>query len=188
MPELAAHGPYTWDDFVALDEDDRRELIDGELVETEVPRRPHERIVVVLSFYLEQWSRAGNGGEALASGYKIRITSRRGFMPDVQFYRRGNDAAARQENGLVDGRPDLVVEILSPSSARFDRVTKLNGYASKGVSEYWLVDPAARTLEQLVLKDGAYSIEASLAEDATFEPRTFSGLVIPLAELWAQNP
>ena len=48
-----------------------------------------------------------------------------------------------------DGTPDLVVEILSPSSRRYDRVTKLRWYAQLGVPEYWLVDPDARTLERL---------------------------------------
>jgi Uma2 family endonuclease len=184
MPDLAAHGSYTWDDFVDLDEDDLRELIDGELVEIEVPNRPHESVVALLGYFLIAWARAGNGGEALASGYKVRISERRGVMPDVQFYRRENDSAKRQHKGLVEGRPDLAVEIVSPSSRKHDRVTKLNWYASREVPEYWIVDPEARTLEQLVLANGAYTIVQSLAEETVFEPRTFPGLAIPLAELW----
>ena len=185
MPDLAARAPYTWDDFVELDDDDRRELIDGELVEIEVPNRPHERVVALLCCFLVNWARAGNGGEVLASGYKIRISAKRGVMPDVQFFRRGNTAASGQDKGLVDGRPDLVVEIISPSSRRYDRVTKLNWYASRDVPEYWIVDPDARTIEQLVLTNGAYTIALSLGDDEVFEPRTFAGMAVPLAELWA---
>jgi hypothetical protein len=58
----------------------------------------------------------------------------------------------------VPGRPDLVVEIVFPSSQRYDRVTKLRWYAQLGVPEYWLVDAAARTLERLVLREGTYVI------------------------------
>jgi Uma2 family endonuclease len=185
MPSPAASAPYTWDDFVALGEDDLRELIDGELVEVEVPKRQHERIVARLCFFLTGWADAGHGGEALSSGYKVRISERRGVMPDVQFYARGNEnEPLEQEDGLVRGRPDLVVEVVSPSSQRYDRVTKLRWYAQLGVPEYWLVDGGARTLEQLVLRDGHYLIAASLAEEETFRPGSFEGLEIPLLKLW----
>jgi Uma2 family endonuclease len=108
-----AAAPYTWDDFVALEEDDPRELIDGELVEVEVPTVKHEEIVIRLGFYLHGWTVQGHGGRVLASGYKIRVSDRRGVMPDLQLYRRGNDALLDQDKGLVRGRPDLVVEIVS---------------------------------------------------------------------------
>jgi Uma2 family endonuclease len=184
MPSSAASARYTWDDFVALEEDDLRELIDGELVEVEVPTARHEDIVMVLGQLLGNWADAGHGGRARGSGYKLRVSERRGLMPDVQFYRRGNDAVRDQEEGLIRGRPDLVVEIVSPSSRRHDRVTKLQWYAQLGVPEYWLVDAEARTLERLVLGTGAYVIRASLADDETFRPDSFDGLEIPLSKLW----
>jgi Uma2 family endonuclease len=184
MPSSAAAAPYTWNDFVALDEDDPRELIDGELVEVEVPGLKHETIVAALCFFLRMWAEAGRGGQVVASGFKIRVSERRGVMPDVQFYRRGNEVPLDQESGLVRGRPDLVVEVVSPSSQRYDRVTKLRWYARLGIPEYWLVDGASKTVERLVLRDGTYAIAASLAEDETFLPESFEGLEIPLSKLW----
>jgi Uma2 family endonuclease len=183
MPSSAASASYTWDDFVELEEDDLRELIDGELVEVEVPRWDHEEIVGWLVFFLRAWAEAGHGGRVLGSGYKVRISDRRGVMPDVQFYRGGNEGKTQQK-GLVHGRPDLVVEVLSPSSQRYDRVTKLRWYAQLGVPEYWVVDPQARTLERLVLREGSYVIVASLADDETFRAETFEGLEIPLTKFW----
>ena len=184
MPSPAASAPYTWDDFVALEEDDPRELIDGELVEVEVPTVKHEEIVIRLGFYLHGWTLVGHGGRVLASGYKIRVSDRRGVMPDLQLYRRGNDALLDQDKGLVRGRPDLVVEIVSPSSQRYDRVTKLRWYADLGVAEYWLVDAEARTLERLVLRESSYLIAESLADGEILRPDSFDGLEIPLAKLW----
>jgi Uma2 family endonuclease len=186
MHGLDAPAPYTWDDFLALDEDDLRELIDGELVEIEVPTAKHEEIVMLIGFYLTGWSQAGHGGRVLASGYKVRISNRRGVMPDVQFFRRGNEASREQDAGLTRGRPDLVVEIVSPSSRRYDRVTKLRWYAQLGVPEYWLVDPAARTVERLELREGAYVITSSLADDEVFRPASLEGLEIPLPRLWGR--
>jgi Uma2 family endonuclease len=190
----AAGPPYTWDDFIALEEDDLRELIDGELVEVEVPTFAHEKVVARLVASLTQWSDASEGegevketrgGCALASGYKVRVSARNGVMPDVQFYRKGNEPNVDQEQGLVRGRADLIVEVVSPSSRRYDRVTKLNWYAQLGVPEYWIIDPEAQTLERLVLRDATYVIATSLEGEEIFRPETFAGIEIPLAKLWA---
>ena len=188
MPDLAAHAPHTWNDFVTLDDDDRRELIDGELVEIEVPTGTHEAIVVTLGYFLTAWSEAGHGGRAMGSGYKLRVSERRGVMPDLQFFRAGNGAAREQDAGLVSGHPDLVVEILSPSSRRYDRVKKLSWYAQIGVPEYWIVDPDERTLERLVLAEGIYAIAGTFADEEVFAPPSFDGLEIPLARLWREAP
>jgi Uma2 family endonuclease len=154
-------------------------------VEVEVPTRTHEDTVAWLCYALTAWSEAGHGGRATASGYKVRVSERRGVMPDVQFYRRENESARAQQGGLTVGRPDLVVEVVSPSSRRYDRVTKLRWYAQLGVPEYWLVDPEARTLERLVLGAGGYTISESLEDAETFAPGPpFEGLELPLAKLW----
>lgn len=184
MHSASESAHYTWDDFIALEEDDLRELIDGELVEVEVPTDCHEHVVMRIGAALTVWCDAGHGGRALGSGYKVRISDRRGLMPDVQFYRDGNRSSREQQQGLVRGHPDLVVEVVSPSSQRYDRVKKLRWYAGLGVPEYWLVDPHERTLECLVLRDGVYSIAASHADDETFRPASFEGLEIALPKLW----
>jgi Uma2 family endonuclease len=177
-------GHYTWDDFVALEDDDRRELIDGELLEVEVPSRIHEYIVVMLSYFLTAWSLPREAGFAVASGYKVKITERSGVMPDLQFFRRGSTSAKRTEQALVSGHPDLAIEIVSPSSGKYDRVIKLGYYASIGLPEYWIIDPAARTLERLVLDGERYRIDDAVCGDDVFRPASFPGLEIPLAKLW----
>lgn len=179
----AQSAPVTWDEFVELEEDDLRELVDGVLVEVEVPDLLHENAVSVLNQRLRNWADAAHAGLVLASGYKVRITDRRGVMPDVQFIAKQRIELADRK-GFTRGMPDLVVEVVSPSSGRYDRVVKLGWYATAGVREYWIVDPEDRTLERLVLESGRYVIAASLADDAVFEPESFPGLSIPLAELW----
>jgi Uma2 family endonuclease len=180
-----SEGPYTWEDFITLDEDDLRELIDGHLVEVEVPTKAHERIAFLIAFFLEGWAQARDAGMTLGAGYKIRISKKRGVMPDVQFYRKGNYPRG-QEHGLVEGKPDLAVEISSPSSVRYDRVKKMRWYAQIGVPEYWIADPATRSICRLVLHDGKYTIaDAVDDDDIVFAPASFEGLEIPLAKLWA---
>ena len=179
---LPAEAHCCWEDFIALDEDDLRELVDGRLVEIEVPTGLHEWIVVRLVRRLGEWADAHGGGVVFASGYKVRIRHDRGVMPDVQFFHRGRTIP---DPGLHAGAPDLVVEVVSPSSARFDRATKRAWYASIGTPEYWIVDPERRTVERLVLEPGGdYRVAQTARDAATFAPDSFSGLAIPLAELW----
>lgn len=180
MAQSATAGPVTWDAFVALDEDDRRELIDGHLLEVDVPTEAHEYIVGMLCFWLVAWARE-HGGRVLPSGYKIRVSERRGVRPDVQFYRGGRPANPPQ--GLELGAPDLVVEVVSPSSKRYDHITKLNWYRDIGAPEYWIVDPETRSVQRLVLDGPSYRVDQALS-GGTFEPGSFAGLAIDLDELF----
>jgi Uma2 family endonuclease len=183
MPPATAEQHYTWEDFIALPDDDRRELLDGRLVEMEVTSAGHEWVVAKLVQLIQQWATTNQAGIVFGSGYKVRIRQNLGFMPDVQFFRTGGRPV--EYSGLESGAPDLAVEVISPSSGRYDRVHKLQGYASIGVSEYWIIDPERQTFERLVLDDsGAYRIADALDGDATLAPASMPGLAVPLAELW----
>ena len=179
----AGFGPYTWSDFIELDEDDPRELLDGHLVEIEVPTWIHEEIVSTLIEIIGPWARARKAGRVLASGYKVRRSDKRGYMPDVQFYRSEN-LPKGQLKGLERGHPDLVIEVISPSSSSKDRVQKRLDYAAIGVPEYWLIDPKDRTLERQVLLDGAYLVVEAIEGNVIFQPESFEGLEIDLGRLW----
>ena len=172
----------TWKDFLALPDDDRRELIEGRLMELDVPTHLHEHIVVMVGYFLTGWRKAGGGGHVLRSGYKVRIRDDQAFMPDVQYFKSGRVVP---EQGLTEGGPDLAVEVISPSLGHSDQVEKLTGYASIGTAEYWLVHPENRTLHRYVLSATKHFVlEEAHEGDAVFQPATFPGLAIPLSELW----
>ncbi|MBZ0117050.1 MAG: Uma2 family endonuclease [Sandaracinaceae bacterium] len=175
---------YTWDDFVALDDEDKRELVDGQLVEVEVPTKWHELIVTILSYHLHGWARTRKL-RVLASAYKVKVREDRGAMPDVQVVKESVYRRSANDQGLVHGRPELVVEVVSPSSRQHDRVRKVEWYASIGVPEYWIVDVDDRLVQRLVLKRKQYVLAQQVAGDEVFEPASMKGLSIPLAEIWA---
>ena len=152
-----------------------------------MPTDEHEYIMPLLAYFIVGWGRQ-HQATIFGSGYKVKIAENRGVMPDLHVYLPTN-RADRRTHGVFSGHPDLAVEIISTSSRRYDRVTKLQWYASIGVPEYWLVDPADRTLERFVLgTDGFYGVRESLTDDAIFRPESFPGLEIPLAELWSVTP
>ena len=132
------------------------------------------------------WAHPRGAGVAFASGYKVRIRADRGVMPDVQFYRGG--LGPLPEEGLDRGAPDLAVEVVSPSSRRWDREVKLGWYASIRTPEYWIVDPTTRTLDRYVLgTSGVLDLANHLEGNVRFAPNTFPGLEIELVQLWPQR-
>jgi Uma2 family endonuclease len=178
---------HTWDDFVSLPDDDRRELIDGALVEVEAPTKWHEKLVVILGAFLQMWARTRKL-HVLSSAYKVRVRHDRGAMPDLQMMKDSVYRARVNDQGLVRGKPELVVEIVSPSSRQHDRVRKVEWYAALGVPEYWIVDVDDRLVQRLVLRRKQYVLAQQAAGDEVFAPASMKGLAIPLAELWDALP
>ncbi len=174
----------TWNDFIRLPDDDRRELIDGRLIELEMPRKLHEWIVMLLGHYLTTWALKTGAGLVLGPAYKVRINERRGVMPDIQLLSHETFENA-PDSGLDNAHPELVVEIISPSSKSYDRITKREYYAALGVPEYWIVDCDAKKLERLVLGVGGYHTAQTASGNAVFKPTGFKGLKIPLAQMWS---
>lgn len=172
------------EEWATLPEDEPGELVDGELVEEEMPSFVHEVVVAWLIALLGTWAR-GRGGVVAGSGVKLRVSGRRGRMADlVVYFRRGKVEA----HGLVTVPPDIAVEIVSPDpkDQRRDRIAKLEEYAAFGVRFYWIVDPHLRSVEVLELgPDGRYVHAQSLSEGSA-RIAGCEGLQIDLDELWRE--
>jgi Uma2 family endonuclease len=134
----------TAEDYVAIPEGDRQYwLVDGDLVVSS-PSYDHQRLVVELVSHLRAWTVAGpDRGTALIS-VDARLDGRNVYQPDVWWL--GPEHAGRLAGGRLVGPPDLAIEVLSPSTQRFDRGPKLRGYERTGCGEVWLVDGSARRL------------------------------------------
>lgn len=185
-PLTQARRIWTYDEVASYEIDGvRRELHDGEIYEMPSPTLLHQSVVGQLYFFLRIWAQQ-NGGKPFVSPIDLYVSSTRYFIPDLVFYH-----AQTLQNGevSVDGRkltvaPDLVIEVLSDSTARNDRVAKVNAYAAFGIAHYWLVDPRERTLEALELREGIYSVVAALGEEATFAPASFPGFSLELRRVF----
>jgi Uma2 family endonuclease len=173
---------YRWKDFIALPEDDRRELIDGRLEELDMPKKWHERMVATVLAALAGYC-GRRGLVLLGSGFRIRITPLRSVMPDVQVLTEKTYQEA-SDDGLESGHPELVVEVISPTSRAHDRVRKVDWYARIGVPEYWLIDVDARSIERLVLDGGSYRIAQHASGDEVFQPKSMRGVKLKLSDLW----
>ena len=152
-------------DNLAYQEEVREELIGGKIVAMSPrPTFNHNRVASRIYWMFESHLR-GRRCTAIADGTDLYLTDEDRFVPDMMVV---CDREKIQEDG-VHGAPDLVVEVLSPSTAKRDRVDKKAVYERCGVREYWLVDPKNRTIEQYFLRDGKLELNTVYASYTDFE-------------------
>lgn len=173
-------------EWARLPEDEPGELIDGRLVEEEVPDLQHEILVAYLVRVLGNWL-VPRRGFVFGSEAKLAVSASRGRKPDVSVYLPGRPRLPAR--GAVPIPPDIAVEILSPTprDGRRDRVEKMADYASFGVHFYWLIEPELRTFEIYELgADGRY-IHALGATAGTVEDVAgCEGLTLDIDAMWAE--
>ena len=174
----------TYEDFCALPDDGLRyEIVDGMLFAEPSPRRAHQEAVGTLFAILHGYVRAHDLGKVYVAPFDVILDPRTTVVPDLVFVVRDRLGIVAERG--VEGAPDLLVEVLSPGTARRDRVRKLNAYARLGVRHYWLVDPEAKTVEAFELVEDAYRLAAAVGGDDEFRPGVFPGLAISLPILFA---
>src|SRR3989338_466184 len=173
----------TYEDYCALPDDGRRyEILDGELSMRPSRSVAHQRFAANLLVSLKPFVTARGLGEVFIAPFDVILEETSVVVPDLLFVALARSGIVTDRG--VRGAPDLIVEILSPGTARRDRVEKAKLYVRHGVRQYWLADPETRVLEVYELGEGQYRRAASLADDDTFSPSLFPGLTIPLASLW----
>ena len=174
---------FTYEDYQHTPEDKRYELLDGELVMVPAPNLEHQRIGIRLGVLLHGFVQERGLGEVFHAPCDVVLSNTDVVQPDLLFV--SNERAHLLLGGdNVRGAPDLVVEILSPSTAGRDRTLKRALYAKYGVKEYWLVDSDARTATVLRLGEDAFEVEAIYGEGQTMTSPTLAGFSVGLKEIF----
>ncbi|MCA9591951.1 MAG: Uma2 family endonuclease [Myxococcales bacterium] len=176
----------TLEQWAELPEEESGELIDGFLLEEEVPDPVHELAVAWLVVLFGNWLR-GKGGFVFGSEVKLRISQERGRKADVVVYLPGRPPPPRR--GLLTEPPDVVVEVVTPTprDERRDRVEKMNDYAALGARFYWLLDPALGSLEIFQVSEQGRYAKVVGATAGSIEPVPgCAGLSLDLDELWRE--
>lgn len=161
---------YTYADYLEWDEKERVELIDGAPLMMAPPSRKHQEISGEIYRQLANFLR-GKGCRVYAAPFGVRLFERAEDGPeDVDTVVEPDITVVCDRDKLDDqgckGAPDLIVEILSPSTQRRDRLTKLNLYQRAGVREYWIVNPEDRTVQVMLLENGLYRVvDVGTAQD-----------------------
>jgi Uma2 family endonuclease len=174
----------TYDDYCLLPIDrNRYEILDGELSVTPAPATKHQTALGNLYRFLANYVVANQSGKLFIAPTDLILAPTTVVQPDLIFI--GNDRRHIVTERAIEGPPTLVIEILSPTTHRTDRVTKAQLYAKCNVTNYWLIDPDQRTLEAYELVIDHYGLAASARDAEVFAPSLFPGLSIQLSDLWA---
>lgn len=175
---------FTHDDVERMPQEregDRHELIDGEIYVTPSPIPPHQSLLTEVGVLINDVARPGNLGRVYYAPIDVKPTPDAWVVPDLCFVAR--ERLSIVGPSAIDGAPDLIVEILSPSTRGRDLAQKRALYERIGVREYWLLDPRDRTVTALVLRGGRY--EALPLVGGRIRSEVLPGLEIDVGALFA---
>ncbi|GHV35306.1 hypothetical protein AGMMS4952_27620 [Spirochaetia bacterium] len=184
MPLLKEKEHYTYADYLEWGENYRAEIINGEVYEMSPPLTIHQRISMRLSVKFSTFLK-GKTCEVFAAPFGVRLFPEHDqsddtvLEPDLVVI---CDASKIDERGC-NGAPDLVIEILSPSTSNKDKMLKFNLYLEAGVREYWIIDPEKRLVQVNLFEKGHYASSTYGIADAV--PVTvLPGLTIDLKTIF----
>ena len=172
---------WTYEEYYKLDDDQRFEIIDGQLLMAPAPDTWHQSWIGALYLILDRHVRARQLGKVLLSPVDVVLDPENTVQPDIVFVAAGNLGIIQRR--AIFGAPDLLVELVSPSSVRRDRYDKKDLYARFGVKEYWIGDPANKSLEILTLKAGRYELHCAAEEKGKRTSLVLAGLEFDLTEI-----
>ena len=176
---------WTYDEIAALPDGKLRELHDGVPIIMPSPTPRHQELYRALVKFIEAWLDGGGQGLLYYQPVDLKIDNYRTLIPDLLYYATNDRSAVVSANGkYLSAVPDLVVEIVSPSSQNTDRFYKFDVYAEIGVPYYWTIDPEFWIFQAFRLIEGEYRFEASLSDEGEFAPAVFPGLTISMAQLF----
>ena len=187
MP-LPQEKEYTLADVLAWNDKERWELIYGVPVMLAPPARIHQKIVSEINRQLGNYLK-GKRCEIYPAPFAVRLFERDGDTPENVKTMVEPDISVICDPSKLDrigckGAPDLIIEILSPSTQRHDRLTKFNLYASAGVREYWIIDPASKTALSFALENGHYAAKVFGTASDQMKVDVLEDCVIDLSQVF----
>ncbi len=163
---------YTVKDIYALPEGKRAELIDGHWYDMAAPSRVHQDIISILTWRLNDYiSKKGGNCRVYPAPFAVFLShdNKNYLEPDVSVVCDPNKLSDRG----CEGAPDLVMEVVSPSTMRRDYALKLFKYRAAGVKEYWIINPETRAINTYLFSTDE---EEEIAGQITFDEKLVSGL------------
>lgn len=182
---------YTYADYLTWDETERTELIDGIPFMMAPPSRVHQEISGELFRQIANYL-DGKRCRVYAAPFAVRLFSKTDtpdhavdtvVEPDLSIV---CDREKLDDRGCK-GAPDMIVEILSPSSVRNDRLTKFNLYQRAGVREYWIVNPTEKSVQVFVLEGGHYAAVALGNEADILKVNVLDGCYVDLGRVFGEQ-
>ncbi len=158
-------GQWMYETYAALEDGRRYEVVDGVLYMSPAPNIDHQNIVLEFAYHLKRIMNVTHAGHVFIAPVDVQLAPDIVVQPDVLILLESS--FSKITKACIKGAPDLIIEVTSPGTAVYDRRDKYDLYARTGVREYWLVDPATRTVEILQLHAGVYHTQGTFAAQTT---------------------
>ncbi|HEC19162.1 MAG TPA: Uma2 family endonuclease [Gammaproteobacteria bacterium] len=173
---------WCYEDYLQLDDEQRYEIIEGELLMVPAPSSFHQWYSHNLEILLTEFVREHDLGYVFDAPIDVILSPDNVVQPDLLFIAKARREII-QERGIF-GAPDMVVEIVSPSSVHRDYHAKQKLYERFGVREYWLVDPGNRAVDVLGLGDEGYTSVSFASETGEVNSQILEGLTVSLEAIF----
>lgn len=192
-PILAENETYTFADYLSWDGPERYELIDGEPVLLAAPNPTHQRILGSIFGQIWNYLEGKKKCEAFLAPFDVRLFEQEGDSPENVDTVVQPDITLVCDPSRLDGHgyrgaPDMLLEILSPSTRRYDRLTKLELYQRAGVKEYWIVNPEERTAQVYLLDEhGLLRLREEYDRKGIAKVNSLNGCFIELSRVFPEE-
>ena len=179
---------YTYADYLEWEGPERYELYNGEAYQMASPTVTHQALLMGLSIQFGNWLQ-GKPCKVFAAPLDVRLFPKKDksdktvVQPDLLVVCDETTI----DKGSINGAPDLVIEIVSPSNSYSELFRKFHYYLKAGVREYWVVDPEEKIVQVHIYENGHY-ISTAYEDNEHISVTVLPGLEIALEDLWARVP
>lgn len=159
------------------------ELINGEIVKRSSPNSPHQNLHSDLFVFLGVFVKQKKLGKLYSAPFDVVLDDENVPQPDIFFISKEREFII-DPDGPIMGAPDLIIEIISPGTARYDRGDKKDLYERFQVKEYWIADPKNASIEVYNLVEGRYKLVSYAASEGEIESQVLPGLGLKMEEVF----
>jgi len=172
----------TYEDYLKTPIGGKYQLIDGEIIEMTSPTPRHQNLVLRLAMILKEHIHKKNLGEVFIAPLDIYLGEHETYQPDVFFISKARESIIGEKK--IEGAPDLVIEVLSESTAYYDLKKKKAVYEKSGVSEYWVVDAEEKNIEIYENTSSGFQRVALLEIGQTYTSKKITGFILKPEEVF----
>lgn len=176
MTSITDRKKITYADYLKIDDNNRYEIFNGELCLVPAPSTNHQSVSRNLEFLIWNFVKQRGLGKVFYAPIDVVFDDDEVFQPDIVFIKSENQSIIGEN--AIQGIPDLIVEIVSPSSTFYDTIEKKDIYRKYGVKEYWIIFPDEKVIEVLSLEKGEYLEFCKSKKEGIVKSKILEGLEI----------
>ena len=176
MTSITDRKKITYADYLKIEDNNRYEIFNGELLMVPAPSTDHQEISRNIGFLIWNFVKQKGIGKVFNAPVDVVFDDDEVFQPDIIFIKSENQSIIGKN--AIQGVPDLIVEIVSPSSTFYDTIEKKDIYRKYGVKEYWIIFPDEKVIEVLSLEKGEYLEFCKSKKEGIVKSKILEGLEI----------